>query len=107
MRLNEVGADEYQLEGGVTAADAAAIRDEVDAILRREQADADTVQVFDLGGVVDGNSLLIALMMGWLREARRYEKRISFRRVPGRLFELIEFYGLDSVLPVLDSVDAA
>ena len=107
MKLRELAAGEYQLEGTVTAADAAAIRDEVDMILARELDDADTVQVFDLRAVVDGNSLVIGLMMGWLRQAQRHEKRIAYRAVPIRLYELIEFYGLDAVLPVLDSLDAA
>ncbi len=106
MKLNVLGADQYQLEGTVSAEDAATIRDEVDAILKREPTDEVTTQVFDLGKVVDGNSLLISLMMGWLREARRQENRIGYRAVPGRLYELIEFYGLDAVLPVLDSADA-
>ena len=108
MKLRELGSDEYQLVGSVTATDAAAIRDEVGAILAREStdADADAVQVFDLGAVVDGNSLVIGLMMGWLREAQRHERRIGYRAVPGRLYELIEFYGLDDVLPVLDSRNA-
>ena len=107
MKLRELAAGEYQLEGTVAAADAGAIRDEVDMILARELDDADTVQVFDLRAVVDGNSLLIGLMMGWLRQAQRHEKRIAYRSVPVRLYELIEFYGLDVVLPVLDSLDAA
>jgi len=106
VKLRELAVGEYQLEGKVTAADAAAIRDEVDVVLAREVADADTLQVFDLREVVDGNSLVIGLMMGWLRQAQRHEKRIGYRAVPPRLYELIEFYGLDAVLPVLDSLDA-
>lgn len=106
MNLHELAANQYQLEGSVTAADAETIRDEVDAILARESTDADTIQVLDLSAVVDGNSLVIGLMMGWLREARRQEKHISYRAVPGRLYELIEFYGLDGVLPMVDSPDA-
>lgn len=106
MKLCELSAGQYQLEGKVTAADAAIIRDEVDVILAREVTDADIMQVFDLHEVVDGNSLLIGLMMGWLRQAQRCEKRIGYRAVPPRLYELIEFYGLDAVLPVLDSPDA-
>ncbi len=106
MKLRELAAGEYQLEGSVSAADAAAIRNEVDVVLARELTDPDTVHVFDLGAVVDGNSLVIALMMGWLRQAQRHEKRIHYRAVPARLYELIEFYGLDGVLPVLDPLDA-
>jgi ABC-type transporter Mla MlaB component len=105
VKLRELAAGQYLLEGSVTAADAPAIRDSVDVILARELTDADTIQEFDLSAVVDGNSLLIGLMMGWLREAQRHEKRISYRAVPGRLYELIEFYGLDGVLPVVDSLD--
>ena len=106
MKLHELAAGQYQLEGTVNATNAATIRDEVDVVLAREAADADSVEVFDLGAVVEGNSLLIGLMMGWLRQAQRHEKRIAYRAVPVRLYELIEFYGLDAVLPVLDSPDA-
>ena len=106
MKLTELAGSQYQLEGSVTTANAATIRGSVDAILAREESDAEVTQVFDLGAVVDGNSLVLGLMMGWLREAQRHEKRIGYRAVPGRLYELIEFYGLDGVLPVLDSLDA-
>jgi ABC-type transporter Mla MlaB component len=59
-----------------------------------------------VGGGVVGNCVVMVFLWGWLRDAQRHEKRIGYRAVPGRLYELIEFYGLDGVLPVLDSRDA-
>jgi ABC-type transporter Mla MlaB component len=107
VKVHQTGPGEYQLEGVVTAADAADVRGEVDAVLRGDDGGPDGVEVFDLAGVQDGNSVMIALMMGWFREAVRNERQITFRRVPGPLFELIEFYGLDGVLPLNGERDAS
>ena len=57
-------------------------------------------------GITHSAPLLIALMMGWLREANRHEVQISYRGVPESLHELIVFYGLDGVLPLAGSEDA-
>ena len=84
------------------------IRDEVCSILTREidAGGPDFSEVFDLGGVEDGNSVLIALMMSWVREAARQDRRISYRGVPRPLYELIEFYGLDEakLRPIADRI---
>ena len=99
MKLKERADGRFALEGVVAAVDVNTIRDAAGAILSREGADAET-QVFDLSGVVDGNSVMIALMMGLLRDANRQSVQIVYRGVPGPLHELIEFYGLDRVLPM-------
>ena len=99
MTLSEAGAGRYGLQGSVTAEDVPEIRRQVDAILRAD-SDNDEPRIIDLAGVVDGNSLLIGLMMGWLRLAVREEHRIRYVGTPVRLYELIEFYGLEKVLPL-------
>lgn len=105
MKLVEIVPGRYQLEGTATAANADSIRAAVDAVLRRKTDEENRLETFDLSAVVDGNSVVIALMMGWLREAARQNCQISYLGVPERLYELIEFYGLDDVLPVAEHDD--
>jgi hypothetical protein len=47
---------------------------------------------------------MVALMMGWVRYARRAERHLEFAEVPPKLMQLIEFTGLDTVLPLAKNV---
>jgi ABC-type transporter Mla MlaB component len=54
----------------------------------------------DLSGVTSGNSLVLSLMLTWLRQARQQERNVIFSAVPSQLLELIRFTGLDGILPI-------
>ena len=52
-----------------------------------------------LGGVTDGNSVLVSLLLVWMRRARAAGVDIVFVDMPPLVSSLIEFTGLDEVLP--------
>ena len=53
-----------------------------------------------LGGVTNGNSVLVSLMLVWMRRARAVGAQVRFVDVPPLVSNLIEFSGLDDVLPM-------
>lgn len=63
------------------------------------EEEGDTVEL-DLSGVASRSSLVLSLMLCWLRQARQADRRLEFRGVPADLHELIRFTGLDGVLPL-------
>ena len=65
-----------------------------------------TVEV-SLGGVTQGNSVLVSLMLVWMRRARRAGVGILFVDIPPLVSSLIEFTGLDEVLPMVKAERAA
>jgi len=52
-----------------------------------------------LGGVTQGNSVLVSLLLVWMRRARAAGVDISFLDIPPLVANLLEFTGLDEVLP--------
>ena len=58
-----------------------------------------TVEV-SLGGVTNGNSVLVSLMLVWMRRARAAGAKVHYVDVPPLVSNLIEFSGLDEVLPM-------
>ena len=65
-----------------------------------------TVEI-SLGGVTNGNSVLVSLMLVWMRRARKADVGILFKEIPPLVSNLIEFTGLDDVLPVVRTGAAA
>jgi len=59
-----------------------------------------TIEI-SLGGVTNGNSVLVSLMLVWMRRARAAGAQVLFVDVPPRVSNLIEFSGLDDVLPMV------
>ena len=53
-----------------------------------------------LSGLTSGSSIMVALMMGWVRYARRVDRAIEFADLPPKLAQLLDFTGLDAVLPI-------
>lgn len=54
-----------------------------------------------LAGIKEGNSVLVSLMLVWLRRARLAGVGILFVDTPPLVVNLIEFTGLDEVLPMV------
>ena len=81
------------VSGPVTLANAAALLEEG----RRHLADG--VQTVDLGEVSEMDSALLALLLAWLREARRHERALAFANLPESLRTIARLYGVDRLLP--------
>ena len=60
---------------------------------------AGSVKGFDLSAVSDVDSSGLAVVFGWLREAKRLDKTVSIVNLPGNLTSLAEVYGVSDLLP--------
>ena len=54
----------------------------------------------DLGGVQRSNSAGVALLVQWLRQARRRQVELVFIDVPAQMREIVRVADLEQVLPV-------
>jgi anti-anti-sigma regulatory factor len=93
----------HRVDGAPTLANAREARALLDTVLagfvKDETAPVPTLEV-SLAGVNDGNSVLVSLMLVWLRRARHAGVGIVFVETPPLVVNLIEFTGLDEVLPM-------
>jgi len=72
-----------------------------------EQTPAPRTIEISLGGITNGNSVIVSLMLVWMRRARKAGVVILFRDIPPLVLSLIEFTGLDEVLPIARTGAAA
>jgi len=111
IEFSSTDALHHRIAGEPTFADAKGARDRLDAAFAEVQAaSADstvtrTVEV-SLAGVTQGNSVLVSLMLVWMRRARRAGVGILFVDIPPLVSSLIEFTGLDEVLPMVKAEPA-
>jgi ABC-type transporter Mla MlaB component len=109
VELVSADALHHRVVGAPTLNNARRARSLFDAVFndlgRQDESQGPTVDV-SLGGVTDGNSVLVSLMLVWLRRARDAGLDIRFLDIPPLVLNLIEFTGLDQVLPIT-SEDAA
>lgn len=82
------------LGGAITLANVAGVLEEG---RRHLEEGARTV---DLGEVTEMDSALLALLLAWLREARRRKQEIAFANLPESLRTIARLYGVDALLPV-------
>jgi phospholipid transport system transporter-binding protein len=58
------------------------------------------VPTVDLGEVTEMDSSLLAVMLAWLRDAKRASRNLAFTNLPESLRTIARLYGVDSLLPV-------
>ncbi|RJS94633.1 lipid asymmetry maintenance protein MlaB [Salinisphaera sp. Q1T1-3] len=56
--------------------------------------------VIDLGGVVRADSAGVALLLEWMRDARRAGTTLRFANAPAQMRAIIDFSGLGDVIDV-------
>jgi len=59
--------------------------------------------LFDFVDVDRADSSGLAIMVHWLREAKKRGLEVEFRRIPKKLFALAEMSNLDGILPISSS----
>lgn len=112
MQLVSLDALHHRVEGAPTLANARESRALLDGVLAAIEVPDDgkspdpTLEV-SLGGVTDGNSVLVSLMLVWFRRARHKGIGILFVDIPPLVANLIEFTGLDEVLPMRSAAQPA
>jgi ABC-type transporter Mla MlaB component len=108
IQVSSADALHHKLAGEMTFADAKTALGLLDGALAEVQAaNADstvtrTVEV-SLAGITQSNSVLVSLMLVWMRRARRAGVGILFVEIPPLVSSLIEFTGLDEVLPMVNA----
>lgn len=86
-------ADRLVLEGAVTL-------DSVPALLAQGLAliDRDEVRI-DLAGVTNVDSSAVAMLLEWIRAARRAGRRVVYLNLGNSLESLVALYGVTDLLP--------
>jgi len=112
MELESADVLHHRVAGSPTLVNAKEARGLLDAAFAEltsaatDTPQARTVEV-SLDGVTNGNSVLVSLMLVWMRRARQAGVDILFVDIPPLVCNLIEFTGLDEVLPMVRTGAAA
>jgi phospholipid transport system transporter-binding protein len=85
--------DRLFVSGPVTLANVGGVLEEGYAQIR------DGAAAVDLGGVTDLDSSLLAMLLAWLREARRLGRDLQVANLPHGLDTLARLYGVVELLP--------
>lgn len=83
-----------KLSGPVTLANVAQVLEEGLQQIR------DGARTIDLGDVTELDSSLLAMLLAWLREAKRRNSEVAFANLPQGLETIAQLYGVDGLLPV-------
>ena len=59
--------------------------------------------VVDLAGIGRTTSVGLALMLEWLRQARRKHKQIEFSNIPAQMLAMAKISQLETILPIKES----
>jgi phospholipid transport system transporter-binding protein len=83
-----------KLSGPVTLANVAQVLEEGLQQIR------DGARTIDLGEVTELDSSLLAMLLAWVREAKRRNAEVAFANLPQGLETIAQLYGVDGLLPV-------
>lgn len=92
----------FQLPAVVDFPNLVAVRDSGEAHI-----DGSDPAEFDLSGLSEANSAVVALLIAWFRYAHARGKVVRFLRVPVAIMNIIEVSDLTEVLPIVDPEDPA
>lgn len=81
------------VSGALTLASVAAVLREGSAVIGQG------VRTVDLGEVGELDSSALALMLAWMREAKRQNRELQFTNVPQGLTTIARLYGVADLLP--------
>ena len=85
----------YQLPAEVTFANLVSLRDQ-----GKRHIDECDLAEFDLAGLENASSAVVALLIAWFRYGHAHGKVVRFLRVPAAIMNIIEVSNLTEVLPV-------
>ena len=81
------------VSGALTLANVAAVLREGSAVI------GEGVRTVDLAEVGELDSSALALMLAWMREAKRQNRELQFANVPQGLTTIARLYGVADLLP--------
>ncbi len=100
--IEQAGADRYLIQGSLTF-------DTVTRLLARSLElfpHAEALDI-DLGAVENADSAGLALLIEWMRYARRHDLPIRFINMPPQMLAIARASSLDHVLPLIREPRAA
>jgi phospholipid transport system transporter-binding protein len=89
----EVSAGVAKVSGPMTLTSAKVLLEQGASLL------SGSITGFDLAAVSDVDSSGLAVVFGWLREAKRLDKNVHILHLPNNLTSLAEVYGVSDLLP--------
>jgi phospholipid transport system transporter-binding protein len=92
----ESGAIEFRVPEAVRFDNAATVRQAGEHFL---DASAGAARI-SLGQLAEKNSVVVALLLAWVRHAREHGKSVQIVDVPDDLRNIIELYGVAEILPL-------
>jgi phospholipid transport system transporter-binding protein len=97
-----VATAEFRMPGVVRFANAGAVRAAGEQFLD----DAPDAARISLAELEENNSVVVALLLAWVRHARGLGRTLCYTHVPGDLRNIIELYGVADILPLEDGSSA-
>ena len=94
-RITQLGNGRMQLAGVLNLDTIAVLLSEIDAL----SYDTPSLTV-DLKTVEHADSAGVALLVAWMRSARRAERDIRFLNMPAQMLNIARVSGLDAFLPL-------
>ena len=85
--------EQLRVSGALTLSTVAA------ALAQGNAAIAEGARTVDLGEVGELDSSALALLLAWLREAKRRDATLAFTRLPEGLTAIARLYGVAELLP--------
>ncbi len=92
-RLEALGEGRFRVSGVLDATTATEVLEASDSLFAQESK----IDV-DLGGVGDGDSAGLALLIEWLRMARQSNKQIHFANVPAQIEALARISEVEDLI---------
>lgn len=96
VRLEPAGEGRFLLSGTLSFATVPAVWRESAGLFA---ADPPVLRI-DLRGVERSDSAGLALLVEWMREARRHDREIRFVNIPAQMLAIARVSGLDQILPL-------
>jgi phospholipid transport system transporter-binding protein len=94
--LNDVAPAVFDLPEIVRLDNAAEVRLAGEQFLDR----ASGAVRMDLGALRESNSILVAVLLAWVRHAAKLGRTLRYDGVPAELRQIIELYGVANLLPI-------
>ncbi len=95
-RLEEISPGHIKLCGDLTFATVAALQQASQRLLTRASGEI----TIDLSGIRRADSAGLALLVEWLRLAKKQNKRLTLINLPQQLLTMAKTYDLQRLLPI-------
>ena len=90
-----IDKDRVKLTGELSFATVNNVLQETDTLF-----DSIALLDIDLAGVIRSDSASLALLVHWIRQANRSNKKLVFHNVPAQMLAIAAASGLDELLPI-------